>query len=446
MKEKIFNGIIGLCVGDALGVPVEFESRESLMNNPVTDMRGYGTYNMPPGTWSDDTSMTLCLVDSLSNGLDYADIMQKFISWIDNAEYTPHGEVFDVGIATRKALSRFADGVEPLLCGGISEKDNGNGSLMRILPLLFYLKSQYVDSFTDSDVAFDIIHNVSSLTHAHKRSQIACGIFLSVADELSRVNGGVEHGIWKARKHYESKGDFAEELKHFQRVFSDDFKSLPEREIRSSGYVVDALEAALWCLLNTDSYESCILKAVNLGEDTDTVAAVAGGLAGMLYGLESIPEKWLNQIFRIDYIKELCEAFYFSLCKSSAERLYSYIPYFENIDPDTAYQWKGGVKRDDGAISVPYPDYDETLPQFIHDVYKSGLMDYNYRDTIERKTNGQSKDKRELIDSADLEFVFAILTYFVRGERFCDGLWEAAVRDGVFLAILRRLSVLLLTR
>ncbi|MDR2570053.1 MAG: ADP-ribosylglycohydrolase family protein [Oscillospiraceae bacterium] len=318
MKDKIFSGIIGLCVGDALGVPVEFESRESLMNNPVTDMRGYGTYNMPPGTWSDDTSLTLCLVDSLSNGLDYTDIMSKSLAWIDNAEYTSHGEVFDIGIATQKALSRFADGVEPLLCGGISEKDNGNGSLMRILPLLFYLKSQYGDSFTDSDDAFDIIHDVSALTHAHKRSQMACGIYLSVADELSRVNGGIEHGIWKARKHYESKGDFAEELKNFRRLFDREFKILPKQEIKSSGYVVDTLEAALWCLLNTDSYESCVLKAVNLGEDTDTVAAVAGGLAGILYGYESIPEKWLDQITRLGYIKELCETLYLSLCKSSA--------------------------------------------------------------------------------------------------------------------------------
>jgi ADP-ribosylglycohydrolase len=140
LKDKIFGGILGLAVADALGVPVEFQSRESLRRNPVTDMRGYGTYNQPPGTWSDDTSLTLCLMDSLAKkGFDsrfprpdYSDIMQRLLAWIDNAEYTAHGEVFDVGIATRKALHRFRNEIEPQVCGGTSERDNGNGSLMRI--------------------------------------------------------------------------------------------------------------------------------------------------------------------------------------------------------------------------------------------------------------------------------------------------------------------------
>ena len=152
MKDKILGGILGLAVGDALGVPVEFQSRESLRRNPVTDMRGYGTHNQPPGTWSDDTSLTLCLLDSLEKKCDeqwaivgdlpkpdYTDIMHKFLSWAYKGKYTAHNEVFDIGIATRKALQRFRDGTEPLRCGGTSEQDNGNGSLMRMLPIVFYL-------------------------------------------------------------------------------------------------------------------------------------------------------------------------------------------------------------------------------------------------------------------------------------------------------------------
>jgi ADP-ribosylglycohydrolase len=312
------SGILGLCVGDAIGVPAEFINRESLKPSPVTDMRGHGTHNQPPGTWSDDTSMALCTMDSLSNGLDYADMMRRFLSWMEKGEYTPHGEMFDIGISTRKALQRFAMGTEPLKCGGASENDNGNGSLMRILPLIFYLKSLYGDHFTENNEAFDIIHNISSLTHAHKRSQIACGIYLSVANELSGSNHSVGYGVWKACKHYGSRSEFAEELIHFQRIFSDDYGKLSfanqsQDEIRSSGYVVDTLEAAIWCLLNSDSYESCVLKAVNLGDDTDTVAAVAGGLAGLRYGVDAIPEKWLSQIFHLDYIKGLCEAYNLAL-------------------------------------------------------------------------------------------------------------------------------------
>jgi len=201
LKDQILGGIFGLAVADAVGVPVEFMSRESLRHNPVTDMRGYGTYNQPPGTWSDDTSLTLCLLDSLANkGFDarweldenfaepdYADIMQRFLSWLDKGKYTPHGKVFDVGIATRKALHRYRNGTEPLKCGGTSEQDNGNGSLMRILPLAFYLytliknMSRYAPGGRGASLIFCYTRNISSLTHAHTRSQIACGIYVAIA-------------------------------------------------------------------------------------------------------------------------------------------------------------------------------------------------------------------------------------------------------------------------
>jgi ADP-ribosylglycohydrolase len=223
MKDKIFGGILGLCVADALGVPVEFESRESLAMNPVTDMRGYGTHNQPSGTWSDDTSTTLCLTDSLTGGLDYYNIMRKFRLWMDKGEYTPYGNVFDIGIATRKAIQRFAGGTEPLMCGGTSEYDNGNGSLMRILPLVFYLINRYK---TEDDF-FKCVHNVSSLTHAHKRSMIACGIYMSVARNILLEHRITNNGISEAKKYYSEKVEYADELKIFQRIFNDDYINLP---------------------------------------------------------------------------------------------------------------------------------------------------------------------------------------------------------------------------
>ena len=311
LKNKILGGIFGLAVADAEGVPVEFQSRESLRNNPVTDMKGYGTHNQPPGTWSDDTSLTLCLLDSLTNeGIDYADIMQRFLLWLDKGEYTAHGKVFDVGIATRKAIHRYRKGTEPLQCGGTSEQDNGNGSLMRILPLAFYCKSTKGESF------MDIIHNVSSLTHAHKRSHIACGVYLIIARSLleeSDLKSTISSSLKKAEEFYGNKKEYAEDLKHYGRLFKKDFSELPEKKIKSSGYVVDTLEAALWCLFNTSNYKDCVLRAVNLGEDTDTVAAVAGGLAGMFYGVEGIPKEWLDQLARREYIEKLCEYLYNSL-------------------------------------------------------------------------------------------------------------------------------------
>ena len=323
MEGKILNGIMGLCVGDALGVPVEFKRREYLTNNPVTDMFGFGTYNQPSGTWSDDTSLTLCLLHSLSNGLDYTNIAQKFQLWLRNAEYTPHGNVFDIGMATMSALQQFSSGIEPIKCGGDKEYDNGNGSLMRILPLAFYIYSIYGCFYHDKDLedtneAFEVIHNVSSITHAHKRSHIACGIYISIAVELldckecSMVKY-VSDGLENAKMYYENKTDYNSELKHYERLYFDEFKNLPIDSIKSSGYVVDTLEAALWCILNTDNYRDCVLKAVNLGSDTDTIAAVAGGLAGIYYGVDSIPQEWVNQIARLGYIKDLCRLLDISL-------------------------------------------------------------------------------------------------------------------------------------
>jgi ADP-ribosylglycohydrolase len=342
LKDKLLGGILGLAVADAVGVPVEFQSRESLRRNPVTDMRGHGTYNQPIGTWSDDTSLTLCLLDSLAkNGFnirwdidsnfpqpDYADIMQRFISWVDKGEYTAHGNVFDVGISTQKSLQRFKKGTDPLQCGGTSERDNGNGSLMRILPISFYIyalimrRCNYISGAKSDRLASCFIHNVSSLTHAHKRSQIACGIYCLIAHFILLDSSNAERSLKQAikdglkeAKHlwYEEDNEYAKELKHYKRLFKKDFVKLQDDEIDSTGYVVDTLEAAIWCLLNTGNYKDCVLKAVNLGEDTDTVAAVAGGLAGMFYGIDAIPNEWLAQLARRDYIERLCEKFCRSL-------------------------------------------------------------------------------------------------------------------------------------
>lgn len=310
MENYILDGIIGLCVADALGVPVEFIDRKILMQNPVVDMRSGGTYNKVIGTWSDDTSMTLCLVESLSRRLDYHDIMGNFMKWANTGEYTASGEVFEIGNGARKALMRFERGTSPLECGGKSEFNNGDGSLMRILPIVFYLQSIYGVEFQDQDDAFERIHNLSKLTHAHQRSQMACGIYISVASMLiSRIDlkVAVKLGIEKAMNYYRKKDDFADELKHFKWLEREEFINIPMENIKTSGYVVDTLEAGIWCLLTTTSYKECVLKAVNLGDDTATAATVAGGLSGLYYGYKQIPEKWVSQIAKKEYIIGLCE-------------------------------------------------------------------------------------------------------------------------------------------
>jgi ADP-ribosyl-[dinitrogen reductase] hydrolase len=268
-------------------------------------MIGYGSHNQPPGTWSDDSSLAFCLAESLCDGYDLADIANKFCRWTNEGYWTPHGHVFDIGIATRNAIARLESGVTPTEAGGADEYSNGNGSLMRILPLAYYVKH-----LPDPDEKFSIIHEVSSLTHAHPRSQTACGIYIEIALNLlegSSLKRAYELMKAAVKEYYRHKSPYARELPYFSRILDDDITECTDEEIRSTGYVVHTLEASLWCLLTSTSYQETVLKAVNLGEDTDTTGAVVGGLAGIAYGIEAIPSSWVEQIARKEDIRDLTE-------------------------------------------------------------------------------------------------------------------------------------------
>lgn len=315
----IKSGIWGVIVGDSLGVPYEFIERSILDLNPAIDMMGYGTYNLPSGSWSDDSSLTLATLDSLTHGLNYVDMMQKFSNWLYNNEYTPYDEVFDVGNTTNIAISNFPS-LGPLECGGCSERDNGNGSLMRILPIAYFIF--YNDSEFNETDTYELVHNVSSLTHRHRRSMMACGIYIKIAIEILKsktqnLNLSLEYlinkGIADSYNYYKNQNDFNCEIDNFNNIFSLETINKSRDEIRGSGYVLNSLESSVWCLLNTNSYKDAVLKAVNLGEDTDTTAAIAGGLAGLFYGYDDIPKDWLNQIAKFDYINDLITNFNYSL-------------------------------------------------------------------------------------------------------------------------------------
>lgn len=445
MANYVLDGVMGACVGDALGVPVEFSDREVLQKKPVIGMLSGGVHSQSAGTWSDDTSMTLCAVDSLINGLDYADMMDRFRRWMYEGEYTPGGDVFDFGAATKRAIDRFVGGAPPLECGGNGEMDNGNGSLMRILPILFYMVSEYGSDPTEWGSAFEVIHNVSALTHAHPRSLIACGIYISVASMLMQgfdIDMSVDLGVYEAVAHYRRSPGFSSQLKSFARLEDKNFKSIGQGEIASGGYVVDTLEAALWCLLNTGSFSECVLKAVNLGGDSDTTASVAGGLAGLHYGYDSIPRGWIGTIARRKYIEGLCEGLYISLNRSGIKKLCQYMPYFESSAADSACRWvKGGAAGESNKSC--HPEYDEKFKDFIQAVYRSNLMSRDYLSLI-RSAGLRSADQMAgAIDTADIELLKAILTGYVRQERFNEGLWASAVENKIFLRILTRLRELL---
>lgn len=255
MTTSLRDAVYGLAVGDALGVPYEFRPRGSF---ECAGMVGHGTHGQPAGTFSDDTSMTLATCDSIRarGRIDVADMRRRFEDWISRGAYAVDGAVFDYGNTTARAL-RTGRG-----CAG--ECDNGNGSLMRIAPLAF------------TDATDDEVRAASAITHAHA---LSCDVCVRYVRLLREIAAGARPDALAAYEGADASG------------------------IASGGYVADTYGAALWCLANTSDYAGCVLAAVNLGDDTDTTAAVAGALAGAMYGFDSIPSEWLETLRGRDIIE-----------------------------------------------------------------------------------------------------------------------------------------------
>jgi len=300
IEERIYSTIIGGAIGDALGVPVEFEPRDTF---EVYDMIGHGTYNQPKGTWSDDTSLTLCLMENLIEGGDDKALMEKFFEYLEHGYLTPHGKCFDIGGTTVRAINAFKKGVK---CGQSGENDNGNGSLMRIAPVVFLnIKDDNFDSRLNK------VEHYSGITHAHPRSILGCFIYTEYLRQLY-----LEKEKFEALKIIIELCNknlintiYQIELSEYSRILSGEIGNCKRDAIRSGGYVVNTLEAALWCFLKNDNFSNTVLEAVNLGDDTDTTGIVAGSIAGMYYGLHEIPDDWINGLVRIDDIKEMCRKF-----------------------------------------------------------------------------------------------------------------------------------------
>ncbi len=308
LHRRIASSILVAVVGDAFAVPIGSSPRYELSLCSVKNMLGYGRYDHPQGTWSDDSSMMFCTMESMLRGrYDLEDIGQTFCRWMFDSHWTPNGYVFDAGLTTFLALDRIRNaGISARHSGGKTEEDNGNGSLMRILPAALYFHNE------DMGTLLERIHEVSAITHAHPRSLIGCGIYSLLIKNLLST-GDKEKAIRltaaDAAEYYRSNPVFRSDIVHYNRILLLDILNLSETDISSSGYIIDTLETSIWCFLHyTNSYD-IILSAVELGLDTDTTGVVAGGLAGLLYGTEGIPEDWIASLARHDEILDLIERF-----------------------------------------------------------------------------------------------------------------------------------------
>jgi ADP-ribosyl-[dinitrogen reductase] hydrolase len=302
IRERLRGALLGTLVGDALGVPVEFSGRSKRDLDPVTGMRGFGTWKQPAGTWSDDGSMTLaCAAMLVDHGWDLGQMMEGFRRWFDEAWWTAHGEVFDIGATTRSAIVSFRIHGDWQDCARDDEHSNGNGALMRIMPVSLWL----IGGSAEERIAG--AGTASALTHAHLRSRLCCA-WHALWTEAAMAERDVRAAAGRASQRLRREVPAAERV-HLARILDGSAMDQERAVVHSDGYVVSTLEAALWCLANHTTFADAVLAAVNLGGDTDTTAAVTGGMAGWLYGAQSIPAQWLATLPRQADVMDLTDRF-----------------------------------------------------------------------------------------------------------------------------------------
>jgi ADP-ribosyl-[dinitrogen reductase] hydrolase len=283
--------LLGLAVGDAVGTSVEFRARGTFP--PVTDMGGGGPFGLKPGQWTDDTSMALCLAASLCerNGFDPRDQMDRYLRWMREGYMSSTGCCFDIGSTTASALRRYRETRDPF-AGSTDPLSAGNGSIMRLAPIAIFYSP-------DIDAVERYAADSSRTTHGAAECVDACRL-------LGRILCRALAGASKDELLLSDAKTFTGAAK-IEAIARGTYRSKGEDDIRGSGYVVDCLEAALWCFDRTDTFRDAILAAVNLGDDADTTAAVCGQVAGAYYGESAIPPEWLEKLAMRQEIVELAD-------------------------------------------------------------------------------------------------------------------------------------------
>jgi len=283
--NRYSSTLLGLAVGDALGTTLEFRARGTF--EPITDMDGGGPFHLKPGEWTDDTSMALCLAESLVElgGFDPIDQLHRYCKWWRHGHLSSNGTCFDIGGTVSSALRRFEEtGKREPRCGSTDPHTAGNGSIMRLAPVVLYYAK-------DPALAIDYAAKSSLTTHGAPEAVDACRLMAAVLIQALRGRSKREicFGPFQAL-------DASCLAPKIAALGSGEWANKSRDEIRGTGYVVDALEAALWCFWHTTSYREAVLAAANLGDDADTTAAICGQIAGAHYGIEGIPEAWLSKL------------------------------------------------------------------------------------------------------------------------------------------------------
>ena len=298
-KQRIQGGLWGLLIGDALGVPYEFHQPADLPPKAQLEMQPPSGFRrahagVPCGTWSDDGAQALVLLASLLNqkGLQLEDFARRLINWYEHGYMAVDFRVFDVGVQTATAIRKLMAGIVPAQAGGADISANGNGSLMRVLPLALWHQG------TDEELVY-LAQQQSLVTHRHLRSQVCCALYcLWARGLLNEDDLAWEHAVTILRHIF---GENSEAYTELELHIRPDEMPLG----KGSGYVVDSLNSVRMVVLQENSYEDVVKAALALGHDTDTTACIAGGLAGIKYGVHAIPERWLQALRGKDLVEPL---------------------------------------------------------------------------------------------------------------------------------------------
>lgn len=289
IKDKSIGSLIGLAIGDALGTTLEFKHRDT--TKKITDIVGGGVFELEAGEWTDDTSMALCLAMSIiKTGFDPKDQMNNYLKWYREGYLSSNGRCFDIGFTVRHALIEY-DERKKFYAGKTDEQSAGNGSLMRIAPVPIAFRCDCED--IKSEKFNNLINNAknsSRTTHGENRCIEACVAYSLMINKA--INNKTKEEILNFSQ--EEKDLFKEE--DILNIINGSYKNKIRDQIKSSGFVIDTLEAALWSFYNTNNFEDSIILSANLAHDSDTVAAICGQLSGAFYGLQGIPEKWIKKI------------------------------------------------------------------------------------------------------------------------------------------------------
>lgn len=410
--QRAQGALLGLACGDALGTTLEFRPKDSYQ--PLTDMVGGGPFNLNAGQWTDDTAMMLCLADSfIENGsLDLADQAKRFLSWYQEGENSCTGTCFDIGNTVRDALMSYKRSGDPE-SGSTAEYAAGNGSLMRIAPVaLFYADSTAAEAMAAAA-------QCSKVTHAEQRCIEACELMtLLIHRTLTKEHLSDEYGfLTKGLKDYlYLRPNCHADIKA---ICEGDFTQKPREAIHGTGFVIDALEAALWCFCQSDNFEKGALLAANLGEDADTTAAIYGQLAGAFYGERAIPKAWLEKLAWKSHIADTAS---WLMARPDNQLVVSFIEL-------TRKQISGLESRDVPLHSLAYR-------------YKLMVSHIDYEAPFARARFGNLDDFNDWLATASFRDCVSWLIRVVRFERFMEGTIAACIEGGSLELLLRRLEVL----